>query len=564
MSEPFTSGTNYVYSKTGVDGNTVLGQCGFSIPPYDTIQVFLNDSSPWHIVVDSIGCQQNSFNVNLSDYVYCYTVDQDASSLRLIDAGNGNNVIPITSSYTYCGPSGDSLSDKILINFPSNQPLTGPLYLMAQNGTDNNTIASSCGRFFNVGDTIAVYYVKNVSSISLGPDIDVCANNYELPVLLNTGYAAGGGISFQWYLNESLINGATYPAYYANDSGLYKVIAYSSANCWGSDSVIVNVISASEFDLGGDRNICIGDIVHLDMGNGGMIYQWFVDGWAEDQDTFPMYDAIYDAEYIGLSITYNQSGHLCFSSDTVIVTSWPYPVPVLSNQTICNNILPYIIDAGNPGASYLWLAELLDTLQTYNAYGSGTYVVTITNFPGCSIQDSMILTFENQLDAPILDCGTLQGGGYSTVYTWSDVSGNAGYEVSFDSINWVPANTPVSVTSHGTNSFSTTIYIRAIMTGLCTYGKSSSPFDCIIIMPNIITPNGDGQNDALIIANINQYPDNTFRILNRWGIEVYAEKGYNNTTRVFNGEGMAPDRYFYILDLGNGADRKSGTLLISQ
>ena len=158
----------------------------------------------------------------------------------------------------------------------------------------------------------------------------------------------------------------------------------------------------------------------------------------------------------------------------------------------------------------------------------------------------------------------MQDGAYSKIYTWSNVPGNAGYEVSLDKINWVPANAPISPASHGTNIFSPTFYARALNTGICSYGLTSPPFDCSIVVPNLLTPNGDGQNDVFLIANINLFPDNTFKVLNRWGVEVYGENGYNNTTKVFTGDGLTPGRYFYSLDLGNGAGRKSGSLIISK
>ena len=91
MSEPFTYGTNFVWTKKGSDGNTILGDCGFGARLSDTIKYVVNDPSIWNKVVDSVGCVLNSFVANLSEYVYCQTVDQDASSLALVDAGNGNN-----------------------------------------------------------------------------------------------------------------------------------------------------------------------------------------------------------------------------------------------------------------------------------------------------------------------------------------------------------------------------------------------------------------------------------------------------------------------------------------
>ncbi len=50
----------------------------------------------------------------------------------------------------------------------------------------------------------------------------------------------------------------------------------------------------------------------------------------------------------------------------------------------------------------------------------------------------------------------------------------------------------------------------------------------------LYTPNGDNRNEILI-RNIDQYPDNTVQIFNRWGIKVFEAIGYNNTSNAFRG-----------------------------
>ena len=88
---------------------------------------------------------------------------------------------------------------------------------------------------------------------------------------------------------------------------------------------------------------------------------------------------------------------------------------------------------------------------------------------------------------------------------------------------------------------------------------------------NVITPNNDGIHDVLTIKGIENYPNNTIKIYNRWGVLVYATKAYNNDTNFFDGtsEGrvtVAKDNqlpvgtYFYILDYSSSAEGKKTTL----
>ncbi|MBM1107961.1 gliding motility-associated C-terminal domain-containing protein [Aurantibacter crassamenti] len=76
---------------------------------------------------------------------------------------------------------------------------------------------------------------------------------------------------------------------------------------------------------------------------------------------------------------------------------------------------------------------------------------------------------------------------------------------------------------------------------------------------NVITPNGDGSHDVLTISGLENYPVNTIRIYNRWGVLVYTTNAYNTEGNVFDGtsEGrvtiaqgkdLPVGTYFYILD----------------
>jgi gliding motility-associated-like protein len=39
-------------------------------------------------------------------------------------------------------------------------------------------------------------------------------------------------------------------------------------------------------------------------------------------------------------------------------------------------------------------------------------------------------------------------------------------------------------------------------------------------IPSLITPNGDGKNDRLVIQDLEFYPNHHLQIFNRWGIKV--------------------------------------------
>ena len=63
-------------------------------------------------------------------------------------------------------------------------------------------------------------------------------------------------------------------------------------------------------------------------------------------------------------------------------------------------------------------------------------------------------------------------------------------------------------------------------------------------VPNVITPNGDGKNDRLVIPGLNNFVENELVILNRWGNHVFEQKGYQHS---WTGEGLTEGTYYYLL-----------------
>lgn len=62
-------------------------------------------------------------------------------------------------------------------------------------------------------------------------------------------------------------------------------------------------------------------------------------------------------------------------------------------------------------------------------------------------------------------------------------------------------------------------------------------------MPNIITPNGDGQNDQLKIEGLVN-KEWALTIYNRWGKEVYRSPAY---AQDWNAAGLPGGTYYYRL-----------------
>lgn len=74
-----------------------------------------------------------------------------------------------------------------------------------------------------------------------------------------------------------------------------------------------------------------------------------------------------------------------------------------------------------------------------------------------------------------------------------------------------------------------------------------------VLATNILSPNGDGENDNWVIKDIERYPDNEVTIFDRSGRVVFQTKNYqNNWTGQFSGVPLAEGTYFYNIKLKKG------------
>jgi gliding motility-associated-like protein len=129
------------------------------------------------------------------------------------------------------------------------------------------------------------------------------------------------------------------------------------------------------------------------------------------------------------------------------------------------------------------------------------------------------------------------------VGTWSVLSGQG----NFDNIN----NPYTDFISKNDGSV---FLVWTITNGVCP--PSSDTMEIRInplLIPQIITPNDDGNNDYFEIKALRFTPDVKLSVFNRWGSLVYEDMEYKNNFNGYNkqGEKLADDTYFYILEVND-------------
>jgi gliding motility-associated-like protein len=88
-------------------------------------------------------------------------------------------------------------------------------------------------------------------------------------------------------------------------------------------------------------------------------------------------------------------------------------------------------------------------------------------------------------------------------------------------------------------------------------------------VPQALTPNGDGINDNWVIYNIENHPNSTVRVFNRWGKEVFYSNNYKNDWdghyKEFNESVPSSASYYYQIDLdSDGTINNTGWLYITK
>ena len=211
----------------------------------------------------------------------------------------------------------------------------------------------------------------------------------------------------------------------------------------------------------------------------------------------------------------------------------------------------FINDSPNGANISFSNTQALDTEMTVSEYG--IYEVGLT---ACGLTSFIEILFEPvapHLIAPnfqncILTATLLaytddpSGGG-----PWTQTGGQAG--AIFSNAN--SYITEVTVPAPGLYNFS--------FEGCDTMSNISIGFECPLVIPNSLTPNGDGNNDMFIIDNLNPeiYSESILTIYNRWGAIIYTAVGYGLNEEWWNGkttyknEKVSDGVYFYVLEVFN-------------
>ena len=546
----------------------VVSNCGDTINS-DTIMVMVDTSLNANLNTNSPICENGSLSLNASP------------------TGLG------AGSYSWVGPMGTfggaGLSNVNILPFPN--PIPGGWYYVTINDgtcseTDSafvisnptydisDTILICSGDDFNYADgTISTNILVDESHVSLltsslGCDSTITEyltiTNFPSPALSNdTAYcenefftdmsAAGSGGVISWYSDNSLsvllgngnsffpINSIGTTTYYVNET---------NGNCTSEyDSIIINIFSIPIVDLGIDTSFCAGDSILLNAGNTGSSYNWIPGG--------SITQTIYASD-AGNYIVNVTDANGCLSSDSVVVSMINLPIHNgITGDDVCVGSTGILISSGIGDLSW-GNGNTNDTINV-SLITDTWYYSTYSNSCG-TVMDSIlvqvnalpqIIAMGDTTVVPLDNAFLSVTGGVD--YTWSPSSG----------LDCSSCEDPVANVSE-----TTTFYVVGTDTNGCVGIDSvlviiEAGLD--IFIPNVFSPNGDGENDQLLVRG-SSFKDFKFSIYNRWGEMIFyttnRASGWDGT---HNGKPLDPGVFVYQLIYSDWQDlegEKSGNVTL--
>lgn len=315
--------------------------------------------------------------------------------------------------------------------------------------------------------------------------------------------------------------------------------------------VVIHVLpspSAPPIITPGSMEICAGESVTLSANSGFDTYQWSTGAGTNSINvgagTYTVTGAIGGCELV---------------SDPVTITENPLPLPVIDGVLFACGDDPTELSTVEEYASYTWSNGATDpTIMV----GSGTYSVQVVDDNGCAGGSaSVVVNISPDPDAnasanppgPSLpgtlvsftDLSTIDNG---SIVTWFWDFGD-GQTASTPN----PSNTYIAP-----GTYNVTLVVATADGCSDTYSFVYIVQPEEVVVPNVFTPNSDGDNESFEILGLEGYPGSDLKVFSRWGNVVYESNNYKNNWRASD---VADGTYFYILDLNRG-ETLTGTVNI--
>lgn len=459
-------------------------------------------------------------------------------------------------------------------NFPTNWTWYFPGSDSASSNVQNpsNICYNTVGSFdvklvvTNASGADSITFVNYITVNTL-PTV-VASNDTAICIGDAANLSATGATTYDW--DNGLGAGQTQnPSPIVNTT--YIVTGTDANGCVNTDQVDVSINALPIVITSADTSVCLGDAVNL-TATGGSIYDWDNGlGLGQNQSPTPTVNTVYNV------VVTDANG--CSNTGQVNVSIDPIPTIVANNDTtICNGQTVLLMSTG--GAIYSWDNGLgLGALHNVTPAVNTTYTVTGYDANGCSNTDQVVVTVDACLppvaafsvsDSTICinDCVDFTDLSTNSPDTWTWYFFNANTLTSID-------QNPIDICYSTTGTFDVKLVVSNVhgadsvtYTNLMVVDSCNTPVAPIVvevIVPNVFTPNVDGQNDLFNISGTG-ITELNLKIFNRWGEMLFEtnqlNEGWNGRTTA--GAEVPDGTYFYVAKVTtlDGVEEHNGTVTL--
>jgi gliding motility-associated-like protein len=577
------SGTDPIATITGVTGGTFTIDLGGTI-----------DGSTGEIDLDANG---------VNNYTVTYTTGGTCPGSE--DVSVNVSAGPLANfSYTgtpYCGGTGTAAvtygaggsAGVFALVTPATglvvDASTGAVDLNAStpgNYTVENDIAASGGCAASYATSDITITAQEDATYSYG-STTFCENETN-PVATITGTSGGAftatpaGITVDGTTGEIDLTSSTFGA-------TYTVRYITSGTC--SDTLDVDVtLNASPTvpttgTTAGSNTICEGasaDITASGSTGTGVTYAVFdaVTGGTNLGATPLTVSPTTNTTYYVESFNSNGCGNVG-GRQAVTVTVNPTPsISAGNDETICPTDNVTLTATGT--GTVVWSTTETTSSITVSPTVTTTYTVVLTDANTCTNSDDVIVTVVTNGGSLIAldDAFTAETGTLTNL----DVLLNDTFGGNTSNVVMTPINGTGTSNLDGSIDYQSTLGFvgtDSLTYEICDITCATICDTATVIItvektidfsvPGGFSPNGDNINDVFVIQGLDEYPDNSLSIFNRWGSIVYQSAPYNNDWDgsptegvVLMGDKVTTGTYFYILELGNGTEPLKGSIEIKR